>query len=187
MTGTVCKQGWLQVQRGNGRMEASGGLLSKQKVILTNGTTIKHQPKILMLVGLLLSISDLVSTFVPCCIRSFCKWGYTAVLLGVGKCTAAISLAWNHFQSKKNAWHFCLVFGLFFWPETRNAQTIKVWQLPPNGSSYLLYKPRSGIKIYQGTAWLWDFFDVVPLLKHSCSGINNFNVGLLEVISKLNQ
>lgn len=53
MTATVCKQGLLQVQRGNGRMAASGGLSSKQKVILTNGTTVKHQPEIVMPVGVI--------------------------------------------------------------------------------------------------------------------------------------
>lgn len=31
------------------------------------------------------------------------------------------------------------------------------------------------------------FFDVIPLLKQSCSSINNFNVGLLEVIRKPDQ
>lgn len=62
-------------------------------------------------------------------------------------------------------WHFdagggyCLVFDLvplppaclvfvFAWPVTRNAETVKIWQLPPNGSSYLLYKPSSWIKLY---------------------------------------
>lgn len=53
MTGTVCKQGWLQVQRVNGRMAASESLLSKQRLILTNGTTVKQQPEIMMLVGVI--------------------------------------------------------------------------------------------------------------------------------------
>lgn len=34
---------------------------------------------------------------------------------------------------------------------------------------------------------MWDLFDVIALLKHSCSGINNFNVVLLEVIGKPDQ
>lgn len=53
MTGTVCKHGWLQVQRGNERMAASGGLLSKQRLILRNGATVKQGPEILMLVGVI--------------------------------------------------------------------------------------------------------------------------------------
>lgn len=31
----------------------------------------------------------------------------------------------------------------FVWPVTTNARTVKIWQPPPSGTSYVLYKPPS--------------------------------------------
>lgn len=37
----------------------------------------------------------------------------------------------------------------------------------------------------KGTAWMWPFFPSNPSVKHSCCGMNNFNVGLLQVCTAL--
>lgn len=60
---------------------------------------------------------------------------------------------------------FCCL--CFVWPVTTNAQAVKIWQPPPNGTSYVLYNKngsRNSLDV--------GFFHVFGL--GICFGISNF-------------